>query len=56
MLCFVHASIIFFLRPPVKFFYFGRVVFFIDTVSIVVCATICAKLRLRNRSLFGGYC
>jgi hypothetical protein len=40
-LCFVYASIIFFLRLPVKFFYFGGVVFFIDTVSMVVYTTIC---------------
>ena len=28
----------------------------VDTVSMVVCATICARLRLRNRNLVGGYC
>ena len=55
-LCFILVSIIFFLRYPVKFFIFGRVVFFIDTVSMVVYTTICAKLRLRNRRLVGGYC
>ena len=53
-LCFILVSIIFFLRYPVKFFIFGRVVFFIDTVSMVVYTTICAKLRLRNRRLVGG--
>lgn len=40
LLCFVCVSIIFFLRLSVKFFYFRRVVFFIDTVSMVVYTTI----------------
>ena len=39
-LCFVHASIIFFLRHRVNFFYFRACRFFIDTVSMVVCAII----------------
>jgi hypothetical protein len=39
-LCCVYSSIIFFLRRPVKFFYGVSHIFFIDTVSMVVCATI----------------